>query len=130
MDEFTITIRTGESSDFLMRVQLMQLPTLQLSKIKKLFRLMFRSFWLNREAIETVPLWLGHYLATTKEQWETASRGFQAGYRCIRRNDKSPVACQMRQENARLLKDVKETKAAYERAVKIQTYFYAEAEKE
>jgi hypothetical protein len=36
----------------------------------------------------------------------------------------------MRQENARLLKDVKETKAAYERAVKIQTYFYAEAEKE
>lgn len=129
MFEQIITVRSWESGDFKMFINLPLLPEMGIRKLRKLFRLMCQSPELNAAALETLSQWLEDYAQGAKDHWVRSSARYELEYQTppeghskARREE----AKRVRANNNALTCDLKKAKTVYEKAVKMQKYFTEE----
>ncbi len=117
----TVEIRAGTFKVILLMDGLLTLP---IRNVRKLVRLVNSAPWENRETIEKLGLLLPEKIKSSKKLWETASQDYANGWRLVRnkkRRDQETV--EILHENHRLTQAVKDTKAAYDRWLKINSIY-------
>ena len=98
-----------------------KLTGLPAPNIRKLFKLMHRWDFDNRQAIDRLTAYLEQAIQESEDAWKLASREFTDGWRKVS-NPKSrhPVVVETLKNNNRLTRKVKAAKARHERWVKIK----------
>ena len=118
-----------KNGSFRAEIILDNLPELPLANIKKLFKLMLKAPWENRDAIETLDNRIRTRIDDAKAHWEAAAWDYAAGYKIPRSKSRSdPESVAQRKKNRRLIQTVNSSKAQFEHWEKILTLYEKEKE--
>lgn len=99
---------------------------LDITKIRKLCRVMKQDPWENREAVAVIRDTFPGMIEAAKDEWHNAGVAFQNEYRLPERGRTRNERALIRAENKKLLTNVQRAKAAYEQLVKKQEIFEKE----
>ena len=112
-----------KADTFTATIDLNALPMQLLSKIRKLFKLIFSHSYENAEAIQKTEDWFTFAVKNTKQKWQEASADYQNKWVFIDPHGYTIPAAKQQKINRPLIMAVKHAKANYERMLKIQASF-------
>lgn len=115
------TLISMQADTFHADIYMDRLIDLPVTNIRKLFKLMHRWDFDNRQAIDRLTAHLEQAIQESEDAWKLASREFTDGWRKVS-NPKSrhPAVVETLKNNNRLTRKVKAAKARHERWVKIK----------
>lgn len=118
-----ITLIYIDAGSFHATVALDKLPVLPARSIRKLFRLMFRFGFENREAIDTLDTWLPDAVREAKFQWQVAQGTAHDNWQTVKKGSRKKEDVVKREKNRFLAEAVKTAKADYDAVIKIRSIF-------
>lgn len=112
-----------ESGDFGTTIALDMLPTLPVSNVRKILKILFSDPRQNREAIGTITEWIPDAVAGAKNAYGHAVALYKDGWRVVPKGYRSVGATEQRKKNRQLAEAVKLARIAYVQLSKFRSLF-------